>query len=180
MSILSKKYFHNEEAAYVKLESIVWPDGPVCPHCGAMERISKIQGKTARTGLRFCGHCRKQFTVKIGTVLESSHVPVYKWLQAMYLIASSKKGISAHQLHRTLEVTYKTAWFMHHRIREAMKPAYLDTFGGEGKIVEVDETFIGTEKEKSPTAHGYQHKMKVVTLVERGGRARSMVVDHVL
>ena len=117
MSILSKLYFHNEEAAYAKLESIVWPNGPVCPHCGATDRIYGLKGKTARPGLRKCGHCRKQFTVKVGTVFESSHVPLFKWLQATYLMCASKKGISAHQLHRTLEVTYKTALFMENRLR---------------------------------------------------------------
>lgn len=182
MSILSKLYFHNEEAAYAKLESIVWPNGPVCPHCGATDRIYGLKGKTARPGLRKCGHCRKQFTVKVGTVFESSHVPLFKWLQATYLMCASKKGISAHQLHRTLEVTYKTAWFMEHRLREAMRSGDLTPFGSGGGAVEVDETFIGNDRSIKPKGEkkgrGYAHKHKVLALVDRDtGQARSMVVD---
>lgn len=182
MSLLSKPYFHDEAAAFAKLESIVWPNGPTCPHCGAVDRITPIGGKTARMGLKRCGHCRKQFTVKVGTVFESSHVPLHKWLQAAYLMASSKKGISAHQLHRTLEVTYKTAWFMEHRIREAMRTGEFAPFGGNGGIVEVDETFIGNDRSVKPEGEkkgrGYAHKHKVLSLVDRTtGRAKSMVVD---
>ncbi len=120
MSVLSKPYFHDETAAVAKLEEIIWPEGPTCPHCGAVDRIYDLKGNSTRIGLKKCGHCRKQFTVKVGTVFESSHVPLHKWFQAAYLLCSSKKGISAHQLHRVLEVTYKTAWFMAHRLREAM------------------------------------------------------------
>ena len=120
MSVLGQPYFHDETAAVAKLESIVWPEGPNCPHCGAVDRIYDLKGSNTRIGLKKCGHCRKQFTVKVGTVFESSHVPLHKWFQAAYLLCSSKKGISAHQLHRVLEVTYKTAWFMAHRLREAM------------------------------------------------------------
>ncbi len=118
MSVLSKPYFHNEEAAFAHVEAMLWADGPVCPHCGGVERIYDL-GKT-RIGLKKCGQCRKQFTVRVGTIFEDSHLPLHKWLQAIHLVCSSKKGISAHQLHRTLEVTYKTAWFLAHRIREAM------------------------------------------------------------
>ena len=180
MSILSKAYFHDEAAAFAKLEEIVWPDGPVCPHCGGMERVYDLS-KT-RLGLKKCGHCRKQFTVRVGTVFESSHVPLHKWFQAVFLMTSSKKGISAHQLHRTLEVTYKTAWFMAHRIREAMRSGDLAPFGADGGAVEVDETFIGHDRTVKPKGEkkgrGYHHKHKVLTLVERStGRARSMVVD---
>src|SRR5215211_7195972 len=123
MSILSEPHFHSEEAAYVRLEQIVWPNGPTCPHCGNFDqaRIYEIKGKTARPGLRTCGECRKQFRATVGTVFESSHVPLHKWFQAAHLLASSKKGISSHQLHRTLKVSYKTAWFMSHRLREAMR-----------------------------------------------------------
>ena len=182
MSVLSSAYFHDEAAAFAKLESIVWPDGPVCPHCGGMEKVYEIKGKSARTGLKKCGHCRKQFTVKVGTVFESSHVPLFKWFQAAYLMASSKKGISAHQLHRTLEVTYKTAWFMCHRLREAMRSGGLDVMGGDGGIVEVDETFIGNDRTIKPKhtkkGRGYAHKHKVLALVDHTtGKARSMVVD---
>ncbi len=120
MSILSKPYFHDEAAAFAKLESILWPDGPVCPHCGTTDKIYRIKPnpkKKIRIGLHKCGHCKGQFTVKVGTAFEHSHVPLHKWLQAAFLMASSKKGISSNQLHRTLEVTLKTAWFMSHRLR---------------------------------------------------------------
>jgi transposase-like protein len=176
MSVLSKPYFHDEAAAFAKVEALLWPHGPVCPHCGGADRVYDLQ-KT-RIGLRKCGHCRKQFTVRVGTVFESSHVPLHKWLQAIFLMASSKKGISANQLHRTLEVTVKTAWFMAHRIREAMRSGDLSPMGG---TVEVDETFIGHDQTKKPKGdkrgRGYAHKYKVLTLVERGGTTRSMVVD---
>mgnify|MGYP003667838673 CR=1 FL=1 len=184
MSVLSKPYFHDEEAAFVKLEEILWPDGPVCPHCGGMEKAYKIKAnpeKRVRVGLWKCGHCRKQFTVKIGTVFELSRVPLYKWFQAVFLMCSSKKGISSNQLARTLEVTVKTAWFMSHRIREAMRSGDLAPMGGVGQAVEVGETFIGHDKTIKPKGEkkgrGYAHKYKVFTLVERGGKARSMVVD---
>src|SRR5271155_4677292 len=111
MSKLSQPQFHNEEAAILHLESILWPNGANCPHCGSVERLGRLKGKSVRPGLWKCYNCRKQFTVKVGTVFESSHVPLTKWLQAAFLMASSKKGISAHQLHRTLEVQYNTAWF---------------------------------------------------------------------
>ena len=120
-SILSSRHFHDEEDAYTYLEARIWPDGPVCPHCGGTERISKMQGKATRIGLYKCYACRKQFRATVGTVFESSHVPLHKWLQAVALVTSSKKGISSNQLHRTLGVTLKTAWFMSHRIREAMR-----------------------------------------------------------
>ena len=180
MSILSKAYFHDEKAAFAKLESIVWPDGPICPHCGGMERAYDLS-KT-RVGLKKCGHCRKQFTVRVGTVFESSPIPLHKWLQAFYLVCTSKKGISAHQIHRILEITYKSAWFMMHRIREAMRSGELAPLGGDGGVVEVDETFIGNDRSIKPKhqkkGRGYHHKFKVLTLVERNtGRARSMVID---
>lgn len=182
MSVLSAPYFHDEEAAYAKLESIVWPNGPVCPHCGGVERIGKLAGRATRIGVHKCYQCRKQFTVKVGTVFESSHVPLYKWFQACYLLCSSKKGISSHQLHRVLEVTYKTAWFMTHRLREAMRTLGFEPMGGEGETVEVDETFIGNDRTVKPKGdkkgRGYAHKHKVLALVDRKtGRARSMVVD---
>ena len=121
MSVLNAKHFHDEEAAYQFVETRAWPNGPVCPHCGGTERISKMGGKSTRIGTYKCYQCRKPFTVKIGTIFESSHVKMHLWLQAIFLIASSKKGISANQLHRTLGVTLKTAWFMSHRIHEAIR-----------------------------------------------------------
>jgi transposase-like protein len=118
---LSAPHFHSEEAAFAYVEARVWPEGPICPHCGGYDRIGKMGGKSTRVGLHKCYRCRKPFTVRIGTIFESSHVPLNIWLQAMYLITGSKKGISSNQLHRTLGVTLKTAWFMSHRIREAMR-----------------------------------------------------------
>jgi transposase-like protein len=125
-SVLSDKHFHNEEAAYAFVEARVWPNGPVCPHCGGVERISKMGGKSTRIGAYKCYLCRKPFTVKIGTIFEASHVPMRHWLQAMLLMFSSKKGISSNQLHRTLGCTVKTAWFISHRIREAMRVTSLE------------------------------------------------------
>jgi transposase-like protein len=174
MSALSATCFHDEAAAYAELEATLWPNGPVCPHCGGIERITMVKG--GRIGLRRCGQCKKQFTVKVGTVFESSHVPLHQWLQATYLMCSSKKGISSHQLMRTLGVQYKTAWFMTHRIREAMAAGKLPMMGGPGAVVEIDETFIG-KKEGMPVRRGYAHKHAVMTLVERGGSARSFHVD---
>lgn len=177
MSVLDEKHFHNEEAAYRYVEAILWPEGPVCPHCGAMERVGKLKGKSTRTGVYKCYECRKPFTVKVGTVFESSHVPLRHWLQAIFLMAASKKGVSANQLHRTLGCTLKTAWFLAHRIREAMRSGDLSPFGSNGGAVEIDETFIGHDKSK-PIKTGYEHKFKVLSLVDREtGQARSMVVD---
>jgi len=177
MSILSDPHFHNEQAAIERLERIVWPNGPTCPHCGGIDRITKVNGATARPGLRRCGDCKRQFTVKVGTVFESSHIPVHKWFQAAHLMASSKKGVSAHQLHRTLKVTYKTAWFMAHRLREAMRSDDWRPLGGGGGTVEIDETFIG-RLEGVPKRHrGAWHKNVVLTLVERGGGARSFHME---
>jgi len=179
VSALSARHFHDEEAAYEYVEARIWRDGPVCPHCGGVERISKMQGKSTRIGTYKCYQCRKPFTVKIGTIFEASHVPMHIWLQAMYLIAGSKKGISSNQLHRTLGVTLKTAWFMSHRIREAMASGSDRIMGGNGGEVEADETFIGNKKD-AKAAGGYHHKMKVFSLVERRtGVARSFVIDKV-
>ena len=181
MSVLSKPYFHNEEAAFAYLESIVWADGKACPHCGAVDRLTAVKAnpeKRIRVGLHRCGHCKGQFTVKVGTVFEHMRLPLHKALQAVYLMTSSKKGISAHQLHRVLEITYKSAWFLAHRIREAMRDGDLSVFGGNGGVVEVDETFIGKLKgvEKKRAFH---HKMKVLALVDRdSGKARTMVIEN--
>src|SRR6202049_2958258 len=145
-SVLNAKELHDETAAYAWVEARLWPNGPVCPHCGGVDRIGKLQGKSTRVGVYKCYQCRKPFTVKVGTVFEDSHVPMRFWLQAMYLLCSSKKGISSNQLHRTLGVTLKTAWFMSHRIREAMRVVGVGPLGGEGEIVEIDETYAGRQE----------------------------------
>ena len=186
MSVLSRPYFYDEQAAFDLVESMIWPNGPVCPHCGGYDQIKAIKPnpeKRVRFGLKKCGQCKGQFTVRMGTIFEESKLPLTKWLQAIFLMTASKKGVSAHQLHRTLEVTYKTAWFLAHRIREAMRSGDLTPFGQGGATVEVDETFIGNDPEapapKKGKPRGIKQMMKVVTLVEReSGRARSMVIDN--
>lgn len=182
-SVLSQPHFHNEAAAYARLEAIVWPEGPHCPRCGALDRITKVKG--ARMALRRCGHCKREFTVKVGTVFESSHIQIHLWFQAAHLMSSSKKGISAHQLHRTLGVTYKTAWFMEHRLREAMRLLLGDqsALGGNGKAVELDETYVGGKESNKPLHKrknkGAQGKAAVFSMVERGGQVRSMHLTDV-
>lgn len=182
MSVLSKPYFHDEAEAFRFVESIIWNGEPTCPHCGCSGRIYAIKPnpeKKVRMGLKKCGDCRKQFTVRIGTIFEESHLPLHKWLQAIYLMCSSKKGVSAKQLERTLEVQYKTAWFLAHRIREAMRSGDLGPFGMGGGIVEADETYIGREPGE-PVGRGGNHKMKVLSLVDRDtGRSRSIVMDNI-
>lgn len=191
MSVLSKPYMHDEAAAFAHVESIIWPGGPVCPHCGNCGKVYVLTGVRSkpsqknpegveRHGLKKCAECRKQFTVRIGTIFEVSHIPLHKWLQAIHLMVSSKKGISSHQLHRVLEITHKSAWFMSHRIREAMRSDGAVNFGNGGGVVEVDETFIGTKKKKAKGARGYAHKNAVLSLVDRTtGRAKSIIVDDV-
>jgi transposase-like protein len=176
-SILEAKVLQDEAAAYAWIEARIWPEGPVCPHCGGTERISKMGGKSTRIGAYKCYQCRQKFTVKIGTIFEDSHVPMRLWLQAIYLLCSSKKGVSSNQLHRTLGVTLKTAWFMAHRIRAAMQTVGIVPIGGDGGIVEVDETFIGRIEGVPKQKGGSAHKNVVLTLVERGGSARSFHVD---
>src|SRR5258708_883923 len=173
-SYLSAPHFHDEAAAFKFVEDRVWPKGPVCPHCGAMERIGKLGGKSPRQGVYKCYDCRKPFTVRVGTIFEDSHVALKFWLQAIFLIASSKKGISSNQLHRTLGVTLKTAWFMSHRVREAMKDGHDDKLGGPetSGIVEADETYFGKTKGFGKGAHPNK-KQKVVALGARTGRVRS-------
>jgi transposase-like protein len=181
-SVLNAKHFQDEKAAYRYVEEHVWPDGPVCPHCGGVERISKMNGKSTRIGAYKCYQCRKPFTVKVGTIFEASKVPMHVWLQAIHLLCSSKKGISTNQLHRILGVHIRTAWFISHRIREAMRSGELAPMGRAGGYVEVDETFIGNDRTIKPKGskkgRGYHHKHKVLSLVERDtGQKRSMEVD---
>lgn len=182
MSILSRPEFHDEQTAYDYVEARIWPHGATCPKCGERERVSKMGGKSTRIGAYKCYKCRKPFTVKVGTIFESSHVKMNIWLQAIYLMCASKKGISSNQLHRTLGVTLKTAWFMSHRIREAMRNDNTVDFGSGGGVVEVDETFIGIDRTKKPKhtkkGRGYAHKHKILTLVDRNtGRAKNFVVN---
>ncbi len=180
-ALFSEPRFTNDAAAREHLESLRWPSGPICPHCGGTERNVRLQGASTRPGLLFCGDCRSQFTVTVGTVFERSKVPLHKWLLATHLMCSSKKGMSAHQLHRMLGVTYKTAWFMSHRIREAMADTGGGMLGGSGPV-EVDETYWGNKQPKGSFGKkgaGPHHQMKVVSLVERGGKARSFQVHWI-
>ena len=188
MSILSKPYFYNEFEAFKHVEGVLWPTGPVCYHCGSVAKPYKLEGVRSkpskknpngieRHGLYKCRDCKGQFTVRMGTIFEESHIELFKWLQAIHLMCSSKKGISAHQLHRTLEVTYKTAWFLAHRLRLAMQATPSSTLGGNGKTVEVDETYIGRLAGLPKGGHGSKNKNVVLTLVERGGQARSFHVE---
>jgi transposase-like protein len=183
MSLLDRKYFKDEKSAFAHLEAILWADGVVCPHCGTVDQAGRLNGVKdkagrVRPGLWKCYSkgCRKQFTVKVGTVFQCAHIPLHKMLQAVHLICSSKKGISAHQLHRTLEVDYKSAWFLAHRIREAMRTGSLAPMGGTGGVIEVDETYIG-RRQGTPAVRNIRDKNMVMTLVERGGSARSFHLD---
>jgi transposase-like protein len=187
-SVLSAKHFHDEAAAYEYLEARIWPKGPVCPHCGGVDRISKMQGESTRIGVHKCYQCRKQFRVTVGTVFESSHVKLHLWLQAVALLSSSKKGISSNQLHRVLGVTLKTAWFMSHRIREAMRDGKLAPMGGNGSVVEMDETYFGKRMERPISKQRGNRpyiksgraadKRPIISLVERGGKVRSFHVEN--
>jgi transposase-like protein len=178
--------FHDDEAARLHLEALRWPNGPYCPRCGEAEAVTRLAGKSTAPGLCICRSCRTKFSVTMGTVFERSHISLSKWMLGFRLMASSKKGVSAHQLHRSLDITYKSAWFMAHRIREAMAlPPEPSALGGEGKTVEADATYVGG-KEKNKHANkrtagniGGKGKQIVHTLVERDGRARSHHVADV-
>ena len=177
MTELTDPIFHDADAARTHFESVLWPNGPICPHCKATEDLTRLQGKSHRSGLFQCNSCRGHFTVMNGSIMERSHVPLHKWALAFHLMAASKKGMSAHQLHRMLKVNYRTAWFMEHRIRACMDNTKDGTpMGGPGSIVEIDETFIGM-KEGAEVRRGYAHKHAVMTLVERGKGSRSFHVS---
>lgn len=184
---LRKLIYHDDDAARAHLESVLWPDGPACPHCGNADskRITLMQGKTTRPGLYKCKECRKPFTVTVGTVMERSKVPLSKWVLAAQIMASSKKGFSALQLQRMIATNYETAWFLFHRLREAAIDPKAGPVGGENKVVEADETYIGGKehnKHASKRAHagrGAVGKMSVVSLVERDGKSRSFHVANV-
>ncbi len=172
-SYLSAPHFHDEAAAFKFVEDRVWPTGPVCLHCGCVERIGKLEGKSTRQGVYKCYNCRKPFTVRVGTIFEDSHIALKLWLQAIFLIASSKKGISSNQLHRTLGITLKSAWHLSHRIRLAMD-VQVGKLGEDGGIVEADEAFIG----RSPVARkgrypGKRKQNTIFALVERDGSVKS-------
>ena len=181
MSVLSRPYFYDEAAAFEFVESIIWPNGPVCHHCGCVGRITTVKAnaeKRIRMGLKRCGDCKGQFTVRMGTIFEESKLPMTKWLQAIHLMCSSKKGVSAHQLHRTLETTYKTAWFLAHRIREAMRSGDLAPIGQGGGAVEADETYISRDPDEPLRKTGYGHKIKILSLLDRdSGGVRSRVIE---
>jgi transposase-like protein len=180
-SVLSADRFHNEEAAFEYVETQLWPNGPVCPHCGETAKIGRLTGKTTRAGLRKCYACRKPFTVRIGSIFEDSHLPLHLWLQAIHLLCSSKKGISTRQLQRTLKCGMKTAWHLGHRIRHAMAPGGdIGPLGGSGKVVEADETELArSRKTKRPAGFRRRlHNPIVMSLVERGGDIRSTTLDH--
>ena len=181
---LTDPIFTDATKAREHLEAQRWPNGPICPHCGVVAEATELKGKAHRPGVYQCNACREQFTATVGTVFERSKVPLNKWLLASYLMASSKKGISAHQIHRTLGVTYKTAWFMCHRLREAMRDPSPEPLGGAGKVVEVDETYMGGKEgnkhaNKRNRRLAKDRKEAVVTLVERDGKARSFHVASV-
>jgi transposase-like protein len=177
-SLFAEPHFQNDEAAREMLEGIMWPDGPICPHCGVINHAYK----TKKPGVYRCAEkgCRKDFTVTMKTVMERSKIALHKWMQAFHLMTSSKKGISAHQLHRTLQITYEAAWFMAHRIRESMRAGGLAPLGGGGKPVEADETFFGRLEGMKKGKAAWAHKNVVLTLVERGGSARSFHIDGVM
>lgn len=173
--------YTDENAAREHLEALLWPDGPVCPHCEVIDQATRLKGKSTRPGLLKCRACEKPFSVTVGTVFERSKIRLHQWVYATHLLTTSKKGISSHQLSRMLHVSYKTAWFMAHRIRESMRPAELTPMGGKGGVIEADETFIGVlEGQSQPRRRinrGWSHKNVVLTLVERGGPARSFHID---
>jgi transposase-like protein len=183
MCDVKARAFHNDDAAREHLESIHWPNGPVCPHCGECERVTRLDGVAHRTGVVQCNSCRQQFTVTVGTVLERSKIPLHKWVHAMHLMCTSKKGVSAHQLHRMLGLSYKSAWFMAHRLREALRDPSPEGLGGEGKIVAADETYFGDKdivtKRTKRGKSGLASKRAVLGLVERGGKVRTVHIATV-
>jgi transposase-like protein len=182
---LTDPIFQDADKARAHLEAQRWPNGPICPHCGVIDEATKLVGKTARPGLYQCRACTGQFTATVGTVFERSKVPLNKWLLASYMMASSKMGVSAHQIHRSLGVTYKTAWFMCHRLREAMNPTTKTPIGGAGKTVEADESYVGGKEankhrnKRAAKMDVFGAKEAVLTLVERNGEARSFHVANV-
>jgi len=178
--VLNAPQFLTEQGAFAYVEARLWPNGPVCPHCGETARIGRLNGKTTRPGLHKCYACKKPFTVRMGTLFEDSHLPLHLWLQVIHLFCASKKGISTRQIQRMLNCSMKTAWFLGHRIRLAMDPGAAPPIGGAGKTVEADETEMGRSRHtrRPPGFKRATHNVKVLSLVERGGNIRSVTVDH--
>jgi transposase-like protein len=176
---LTNPAFTDEDKAREFLEASRWPDGPVCPHCGQLDTVKPLGGKSMGPGWYFCSDCREKFTVRVGTLYERSHIPLHKWLLATHLIVSSKKGMSSLQISRMLGITYKSAWFMTMRIREQMTPAKRSPIGGQGHTVESDETVIGGKKKNRAYAKKEPKKQTVLTLVDRDGDSHSFHVANV-
>src|SRR3954454_18833204 len=178
---LTDPIFHDEETARRHFEAQRWPGGPICPHCGVVGNATEMKGKSTRPGVYKCKDCRKQFTATVGTLYERSHIPIHKWLLATRLLCASKKSMSAHQLWRQLGFgSYRTAWFMAHRIREGMREAHIpESMGGEGKFVEADETYVGGKAKNRAYAEKLPRHESVVALVERKGRVASFHVPNV-
>jgi transposase-like protein len=179
MCDITNPAFTDEDQAREFLEASRWPDGPVCPFCGQLETVAKLGGKSMGPGWYFCSDCRDKFTVRVGTIYERSHIPLHKWLLATHLVFASKKGMSALQLSRMLGITYKSSWFMCHRIREATAPTKRGPIGGENKVVEADETFIGGKAKNRAYTKKEPKKHAVMTLVDRDGQSRSFHIANV-
>src|SRR5688572_30036196 len=179
MSILSAPYFHSEAAAYEFVEARLWPQGPICPKCGVIGAHYKLKGKSTRPGVYKCKDCRKPFRVTVGTIFEASHIKLNVWLQAIFLIASSKKGMSSNQLHRSLGISLKSAWFMSHRVRAAMAELNIEPMGGEGQAIEADKTYIGSKDGWKNRVRSGAHKHAIFSLVQRNGKVRSFHVPRV-
>jgi transposase-like protein len=179
-SVFDAPQFQTEADAFVYVEAALWPNGPVCPHCPETARLGRLQGKSTRPGLFKCYTCKQQFTVRIGSIFEDSHLPLHLWLQVIHLFCASKKGIATRQIQRMLNCSMKTAWFLGHRIRAAMTPlAGTGPLGGAGKTVEADETELAkSRKTKRPAGHRRSDNPRVLSLVERGGNIRSVSLDH--
>ncbi len=168
--VLNAPQFLSEPAAFAYVEARLWPNGPVCPHCGETARIGRLNGRTTRPGLHKCYACKKPFTVRMGTIFEDSHLPLHLWLQVIHLFCASKKGIATRQIQRMLNCSMKTAWFLGHRIRLAMDPGLGDKMGGEGKTIEIDDVELSKSAKMRQAPRGQRvPNLKALNLIERGG-----------